>query len=86
MTQTGYTIRRTWPELPGSKDYVFRQDGRDVGRTYRTRTPDGDQWLWTIYVVAGIHRKEGAPIAGLVATLDEAKAAFKASYERLTAE
>ena len=49
MTDTGYTLRRTWPELPGREDFVW-QDGRDVGRTYPTRTPDGEQWLWTIYM------------------------------------
>jgi hypothetical protein len=84
MPDTGYTLRRTWPEYPGKEDYVFRREGVDVGRTYRTRTPDGDRWLWTIYVIAGIRRQEGVPISGLVATLDEAKAAFKSSYERLT--
>jgi hypothetical protein len=84
LTDPGYTLRRTWPELPGRQDYVFRHDGRDVGRAYQARTPDGDRWLWTLYIVAGIHRKDGVPITGLVATIEEAKTAFKASYEQLT--
>ena len=66
-------------------DYVFRCNGKDVGGTYRTVTPDGERWVWTIYIVAGIRLVEGVPISGLVATLDEAKTAFRTSYEKLTA-
>ena len=86
MTEHTYTLLPAWaPDARRPDDYVFRCDRKNVGRTYRTVTPDGERWLWTIYIVAGIRLIEGVPISGLVTSLDEAKAAFKASYEKLTA-
>ena len=80
-----YTLQHTWaPDPSRPDDYLLRCDRKNVGRTYRTVTPDGERWVWTIYIVAGIRLIEGVPISGLVASLDEAKAAFKASYEKLT--
>ena len=80
-----YTLQHTWaPDPSRPDDHVFRCDRKDVGRTYRTLTPDGERWLWTIYIVAGIRLIEGVPVSGLVGTLDEAKAAFRTSYEKLT--
>jgi hypothetical protein len=66
-----YTLRHTWPDRPD--DYVFRHNGVDVGRCYRTDVPDGVRWLWTIY---------GRADRGLALSLEEAKAQFRQAFER----
>jgi hypothetical protein len=72
-----YTLRRTWPELDRPDDYVVRRDGTDVGRLYRS-TASNDQWHWTIYITASVHRAAGVPIEGCTAALDQAKQQFRA--------
>jgi hypothetical protein len=69
-----YAMRRTWPDNPESQnDFVFRCDGVDVGRCYRTRaTGSRDVWLWTVY---------GTSRGGMEDTLDEAKRKFKETFE-----
>jgi hypothetical protein len=70
-----YTMRRTWPDDPDREDYVFRFNGEEVGRCYRARFADcKDLWRWTVY---------GTNLAGLELTLDDAKAKFKAAFERI---
>ena len=77
-----YTRRPTWPDEPDD-DYVIRCEGRDVGRVYFTRVPEGHRWLWTIFMNGHVPQVEGVPITGLAATLDDAAAEFKRSYERM---
>jgi len=72
-----FTMRRTWPEHPEKEDYVFRFNGKDVGRCYLGRFTEGDRWRWTIY---------GTNLGTLEPTLDDAKARFKESFQRTVAE
>jgi hypothetical protein len=69
------TLRRIiWDDGQPSldrEDYSVRQDGRDVGRIYRTTGgARGSGYAWFIY---------GTNRAGFAATLDDAKAAWKAA-------
>jgi hypothetical protein len=81
-----YTRRHTWPDN-NLEDYVIRCEGLDVDRVYRTRVPEGERWLWSIYINGHVPRiDDGVPIAGLAPTLDTAAAQFKASYERMRAK
>jgi hypothetical protein len=80
-----YTLRPT--DLGSPKDdFVFRFDGRDVGRTYADSTPNGPRWYWSIY---GINLRGRIPedleVQGLADDLEAAKVAFKAIWERLLA-
>ena len=75
-----YTRRSTWPDEPDD-DYVIRCEGLDVGRVYFTPVPEGHRWLWTIFMNGHVPRVDGVPIGGLAATLDDAAADFKQSYE-----
>ena len=81
-----FTLRHTGPSN-NPDDYVFSCNGPEVGRCYlRTMSHNRQQWSWTIYI--GIHVKrivEGVPIAGIANTLDEAKAAFRKSFDRMIA-
>jgi hypothetical protein len=81
-----YTLRRTGLSS-NPDDYVFSCNGLEVGRCYlRTLSDNRQQWSWTIYI--GIHVKrivEGVPIAGTADTLDEAKTAFRKSFDRMIA-
>jgi hypothetical protein len=52
-----------------------REDGRDVGRIYRTSGgARGEGYAWFIY---------GSSKSGFAATLDDAKAEWKAAYARV---
>ena len=55
----------------------------DVGRVYFARVPDGDRWLWTIYMNGHVPQIKNVPISGLAVTLDEAASQFKQSYEAM---
>ena len=80
-----YTLR---PTNIGSlkDDFVIQFAGRDVGRTYADRTPNGPRWYWSIY---GINLRgripEGLEVQGLADDLEAAKVAFKAIWEKLLA-
>ena len=85
MTPTDkYTIRPTG--LGGKDDFEFRFNGCDVGRTYAEKMLQGPRWYWSIY---GINLRgplpQGAVLQGLADDLPAAKAAFKASWEKLPA-
>jgi hypothetical protein len=41
--------RRTWP-YTDRDDYVIRCERLNVGRVYRTRLPDGEAFVWSVYV------------------------------------
>jgi hypothetical protein len=80
-----YTLR---PARPSSNpnDHVFYCDGIEVGRCYlRPMGYGSQQWLWTIYIGLDVKLIEGAPVAGCAETLDEAKAAFCRSFDRMIA-
>jgi hypothetical protein len=81
-----YTLRPTWRDQPD--DFVFRVDGRDAGRCYLRQFANNELlWSWTIYIGLDITGTlPGVPIAGATETLDQAKAEFRASYERLAAQ
>ena len=79
-----YSRRPTWPDHD-REDYVIRCEGRDVGRVYRRRLPEGHRYYWTIYISSHVPQVPGVPISGLALTLDEASAAFKRSYETMKA-
>jgi hypothetical protein len=79
-----YTRRLTWPDSPHRRDdHVIRCDGRDIGRVYLTRRPDGDRYVWTIYMNGHVPQVDGVAIQGAAVTLDEAAVQFKRSYERM---
>ena len=85
MAPDKYTLRPT--DLGSPKDdFVFRFNGRDVGRTYADGTPQGPRWFWSIY---GINFRgplpEGVVVQGLADDLAAAGAAFKANWEKLLA-
>ena len=67
-----YTRRSTWPDE--RDDYLIRCEGLSVGRVYFTRAPEGDRWLWTIYLKGHVPKVEGVPISGQAVTLDQAAA------------
>jgi hypothetical protein len=80
-----YTLRLTG--LGKRKDdFVFRYNGRDVGRTYADGTPNGPRWYWSIY---GLNLRgpipTGVVLQGLADDLSAAKAAFKENWEKLLA-
>ncbi len=80
-----YTLRRTG--LSNRKDdFVFRFNGRDVGRTYADATPNGPRCYWSIY---GINLRGplplGVEVQGLADDLEAAKATFKTNWEKLLA-
>jgi hypothetical protein len=78
-----YTLRPT--DLGSTKDdFEFRFNGRDVGRTYAEKTPNGPRWYWSIY---GLNLRgplpEGVVVQGLADDLEAAKATFKTNWEKL---
>jgi hypothetical protein len=80
-----YTLRLTG--LGKRKDdFVFRCNGRSLGRTYADATPNGPRWYWSIY---GINLRgpfpEGVVVQCPADDLPGAKAAFKANWEKLLA-
>ena len=79
-----YTLRPTG--LGGKDDFEFRFNGRDVGRTYAEKTPNGPRWYWSIY---GINLRgplpTGVVLQGLADDLSAAKAIFRANWEKLLA-
>ena len=78
-----YTLRRTWPDDPDHQDFVIRCERLDVGRVYLTQLPDGDRFVWSIYINGHVPQIADVPISGHAVTLSEAAAAFKRSYEAM---
>ena len=81
-----YTRRPTWPDQPARRDYVIRRDDLQIGRVYLTNMPDGDRFVWSIYVNDHVPKVPGAPISGSAATLDKATAAMLRSYAQMSAK
>jgi len=65
----------------GNDDYQVNVGGRSTGRVMRRLLANRRQaWFWTLtgpYVPQSLH-----PISGDAASLDEAKAAIKATFDR----
>ena len=81
-----YTRRPTWPDQPARRDYVIRREDLQIGRVYLTKLPDGDRFVWSIYVNDHVPEVPGVPISGSAATLDMATAAMLRSYGRMRAK
>lgn len=69
-----YTLRRAFPDDPDRvDDFVFRADGVDRGRCYKTILASSRVgWLWTVY---------GTSKRGIADTLGEAKQQWRAAFE-----
>jgi hypothetical protein len=78
-----YALRRTWPGRPDRKDYVIHCEGLAVGRVYLSKLPDGEQYVWTIYINGHVPLVRDVPISGSAVTLGLAGTDFKRSYERM---
>ena len=63
--------------LIGQNDYSIREDGQPIGRIRFTHERTPGIWLWHIQMHA-----PGLSPLGSARTLDEAKAAFRAAWER----
>jgi hypothetical protein len=59
-------------------DYEVRYRGQTVGRIYRLRSTGRELWLWT---QIGIRAPSYGPNGGVADTLDEAKAAFRQTWD-----
>ena len=53
---------------------------------YLTKLPEGDRFVWSIYVTDDVPEVLGVPISGWAATLDRATAAMLTSYGRMRAK
>ena len=78
-----YSLRDTWPDSTDRRDYVVRCEGLEVGRVYLTRLPDGERFVWTIYINGHVPQIADTPISGHAVTLAEAASQFKRSYEAM---
>jgi hypothetical protein len=59
-------------------DYEVRHDGRTVGRILRLRSTGRELWHWT---QIGIWAPSYGPNGGVADTFEEAKAAFRRTWE-----
>jgi hypothetical protein len=59
-------------------DYIVVHAGRTVGRIYRLRSTGRELWLWT---QIGIRAPSYGPNGGVADTLDEAKTAFRQTWD-----
>jgi hypothetical protein len=62
-------------------DYEVRCDGRTVGRIHRMNSVGRELWRWT---QSGIFQPTHGPNGGVADTMDDAKAAFRAAWKRLS--
>jgi hypothetical protein len=73
-------LRRTvW--LDGERrpdDYEVRHDGQTVGRIYRMGSTGRELWQWT---QIGIRAPSYGPNGGVADTFEDAKAAFRRTWE-----
>ena len=53
---------------------------------YLTKLPDGDRFVWSIYVNDHVPKVPDVPISGSAATLDKATAAMLKSYGKMLAK
>ena len=55
-----YTRRPTWPDQPARRDYIIQREDLQIGRVYLTK-PDGDRFVWSIYVNDHVPKVPAAP-------------------------
>lgn len=68
-----FTLRPTRPDdHHRDNDFVFRHNGKDVGRCILTRLPLGDRWHWTLY---------GSTANGHAISLDAAQEEFQIAFK-----
>jgi hypothetical protein len=80
-----YSLRRTALSVDPN-DYLFRCDGIDVGRCYLRTLAGNEHWHWTIFIGLYVARPvESVPLAGAAETLEQAKAEFCESFDRMIA-
>jgi hypothetical protein len=60
-------------------DYNIIHNGRIVGRMYRMNSTGRELWRWT---QSGIFQPSHGPNGGVADTLHDAKAAFRAAWEK----
>lgn len=74
------TLTKTFPDRPD--DYIVKNDGKKIGRIYKTpgMPPSGMEWLW-VYYRGSDTSPQAAADRGNAATLETAKAAFKARMD-----
>jgi hypothetical protein len=83
---TEYTLRRTGlSDDPQAEDYQPHYKGVPVGRVYRSEFAGKSRYRWSIYINHVAQPAEGVALIGFTDTLDEATAAFKASFKALIA-
>ena len=81
-----YTRTDTWLDQADRQDYTIKCEGLGIGRVYLTRLPDGDRFVWSIYMNGHVPQVPGVAISGATETLQEASAQFKRSYEAMRAK
>jgi hypothetical protein len=68
-----FTMRRTWPDDHGREnDFVFRHNGKDVGRCALMHVPPDDRWHWSVY---------GSDVTGHALSLEAAEVEFQIAYK-----
>ena len=79
------TLRPTGLSSPIDKDrldYIVMDDGRAIGRIYEERASLPElRWFWSITVY--VDPKRGVLTFGRGSTIEEAKPAFRSSWERV---
>jgi hypothetical protein len=79
------TLRPTGLSSPAYRDwldYVIVEDGRDVGRLYEDRHSKPElRWFWSITVY--VNPKLGITTSGRAPSIDQAKAQFLASWQKI---
>ena len=78
------TLARAWPDDPDRpNDFVFRYDGRNVGRAFKVLISAGPRWQWSIHIYARVKRVKGVPISGYGISLEDAAEQFKNTFARM---
>jgi hypothetical protein len=79
------TLRRTRleqsPAFADLEDWDVLDDGKPVGRIYERHAPAGPDLAWFWSITEYVEPRSGLSTSGTVATLDEAKAAFRANWD-----
>jgi hypothetical protein len=70
------------PGLSDLEDWTVLDDGRPVGRIYERRAPASATQTWHWSITEYVEPRAGLRTSGTSSTLNEAKAAFKASWLR----
>jgi hypothetical protein len=78
-------LRRT-SVAPAYQDwthYTVIEDGDEVGRIYEDRAAPAEQrWFWSVTV--DVNQVHGILTSGRTGTFEEAKAAFRTSWEKVS--